>query len=130
MSAFQCGAFQSSSFQTGVCLDVVRTSGGWEDYGSVADRRRLRERKEASKEAEKVIEQVALRQAEGPSLDETQRIEELSRELLLQGIEWETRYLTALNLQREAFINAEIGRRIRQVQDNNNLMILLALASN
>lgn len=70
-------------------------------------RRRSQEELERDRErfgiaAAEVIEAVAQRQAATPQADEQKRLEELERELTLRGIEWEGRYLAALNAKLEA----------------------------
>jgi hypothetical protein len=80
--------------------------------------------------AQAVIADVAARQAERLELDAQKRFEELSRELQLKGIEWEARYLEALNIQREALIDAEIGARLRaRLQGEEELLVLLLMAA-
>ena len=80
--------------------------------------------------AAKVIADVATRQAEGLRLDEQQRLEELTRGLELEGIQWDKRYLELLNTQRQQLIDAEIGRLLRQkadLQSQEEASILLLL---
>lgn len=60
-----------------------------------------------------VIHRVAERQVETLSHDAQQHLEELERELELQGIQWEGRYLEILNVKRQKLIDEEIGVRIR-----------------
>ena len=78
----------------------------------------------------RIIEDIAARQALALDQDEQQRFEELQRELALQKIEWEGRYLELLNARRGALIDAEIAARLRQkLLDEENMMVLLLLAS-
>ncbi len=74
-----------------------------------------------------IIEQVALRQAEDLHLDAQQRLEELERELEVAGIEWQTKYLTMLNAERERLINAEIAQRMGLLRDNEDATTILLL---
>ena len=62
-------------------------------------------------------------------MDAQKQFEELSRELQLQGIEFDRRYLEALNSYREILLAAEIGRRLRMKIDNEAMMTLLVLAA-
>jgi len=61
--------------------------------------------------------------------DEQKRFEELLRELQLQGIEFDARYLEALNIQRERLIDAEISARYRLIREEEELIILLLMAA-
>ena len=100
---------------------------------------RTRTEKEISAEREiygilpktiRIIEDIAARQALDLRHDEQQRFDELQRELALQNIEWEGRYLELLNARRKALIDAEIAARLRQkLLDEENMMVLLLLAS-
>ena len=125
--------------QTGSSAET--SSGGYEERHyrdpyrftrapSAADIRRSREEWGILEKPAAVIAAVAQRQAEGPSQDEQQRLEELERELEAQGIEWESRYLVFLNALRERHINAEISRLIRtQLEADNSERLLLLLAA-
>ena len=75
------------------------------------------------------IAEVAARQAQRLELDAQKRFEELSRELQLRGIEWEGRYLEALNVRRERLIDAEIGQRLRRKLDDEMIVLMLLAAS-
>lgn len=79
--------------------------------------------------AAEIIKAVALRQAEALRQDEQQRFDELVGELELRGVVWDARYLTALNSLREREIDAEIGRRLRILQDNEDILTLVMLAA-
>mgnify|MGYP001561717976 FL=1 len=74
-----------------------------------------------------IIEGVAQRQAEDLHLDAQQRLEELERELELAGIEWDGKYLTMLNAERERLINAEILERAKLLRNNEDAATLLLL---
>ena len=79
-------------------------------------------------DAVRIIEDVAARQAEDLRLNEQQRLEELAGELRLAGISYQSTYLALLNQERERRIDAEIGRRIRALQNENEIRISLLLA--
>ena len=76
-----------------------------------------------------VIADVAARQALVLEQDAQKRFEELLRELQLQGIEFDARYLEALNIQRERLIDAEIAARLRLKREDEELLILLLMAA-
>ena len=78
---------------------------------------------------QEVILDVAARQVVRLERDELKRLEELERELQLRGIEWESRYLTALNEEREFLINQEIGRLLRQKLENDQTALVLILSA-
>ena len=78
---------------------------------------------------QEVILDVAERQVQRLEHDELKRLEELERELQLRGIEWESRYLTALNEEREFLINQEIGALLRQKLENDQTALVLILSS-
>lgn len=85
---------------------------------------------EIAVEAATAIAQIAARQAAASAahrMDEQQRFEELHRELRLRGIEWDARYLEALNVQRERLIDAEIAQRIRTIREEQELLMILIL---
>jgi len=114
-------------------VDSVALSGGFYNYGG---QRRTKEdiRKDRQRfgvippDAVKIIEDVATRQAESLKLNEQQRLEELTGELKLAGIEYRSAYLALLNQERERMIDAEIGRRIRESEDEKEIQIILLLA--
>mgnify|MGYP001604107185 FL=1 len=62
-------------------------------------------------------------------MDEQQRLEELHRELQLRGIEWDARYLEALNEQRERLLDAEIAQRLRKIREEQELLMFLMLVA-
>jgi hypothetical protein len=76
-----------------------------------------------------VIADVAARQALVLERDEQKRFEELLRKLELQGIEFDARYLEALNIQRERLIDAEIAARQRLIREDEEILILLLMAA-
>ena len=82
------------------------------------------------RKVERIIQDVAVRQAERLELDKQKQFEELSRELRVQKIEWEGRFLEVLNAEREKLIDREIESRLRfRVQEENDLMTLIVLAA-
>lgn len=112
---------------------VVPPSGGYYDYGgrrrTPEDIRRDRERFGVIEPAvARIIEDVAARQAEDLRQDEQQRFEELAGELRLAGIEYQSTYLALLNDSRQARIDTEIGRRITELNEENERRILLLVA--
>ena len=82
------------------------------------------------RKVERIIQDVALRQAQKLELDKQKQFEELSRELRVQKIEWEGRFLEVLNAEREKLIDREIASRLRfRLQEENDLMTLIVLAA-
>lgn len=141
---WKAGVWASTVWANGVWFEGTPTppappsqnSGGYE-YALRAPRRRTPEeirldRKRhgiITRQAQSVIDAVAARQAESLRQDEQQRLEELSGELKLAGIEWETRYLNAMNSIRARLIDEEIGSRLRAkaIQDQNQQTIVAML---
>lgn len=129
--------FGGEFFNTGSAAPVGPAPSGGYAYSGHEVRRRTaddirRSREEFGvipKQAEEVIGQVALNQAERLEIDQQKRFDELLRELQLRGIEFEARYLEALNAQREALINAEIARRIREKMADEEMLTLLLVAA-
>lgn len=112
---------------------VVPTSGGFE-IGRLGPRRRTPEdirqaRVRFGVIPDRIIEDVALRQAGDLRLDSQQRIEELRGELKLQGIGLESRHIEALNSRRQVLIDAEIGLRIRTMVESDDIAILMLIAA-
>lgn len=93
------------------------------------DVRRSREVLGIIPKAQAIITDVARQQAELLRLDEQQRLEQLQRELALEGIEFDTRHLKALNAERERLIDAEIARRMQQLVARRNMTTLLMIAA-
>ena len=135
--AFQSSAFQNSAFQTDggpVAADDIRNFSlrNWRKWRRPDDDRK-RERLGLTPEAAEVIADVAARQADDLRRDEQQRIDELRGEMLLRGLEMQSRHLQALNRERERLIDAEIARRIQAVakaraEDDAALVLILAAA--
>ena len=93
-------------------------------------RRRFKPKHEKIPEQiQEVILDVAERQVQRLEHDELKQLEELERELQLRGIEWESRYLTALNEEREFLINQEIGGLLRQKIENDETALVLILSA-
>ena len=107
---------------------VGRPSGGFPGRHPWIDRPKRRKRPE-DEEVQHVIQEVALRQVERLEKDRHKRFEELLRELEARNIEWEARYLTLLNEEREYLIHQEIGRLLRKkLQDEEDEVILSLMA--
>ena len=80
--------------------------------------------------AAQIIEDVAARQVERLERDEQKRFEELSRELELRKVEWDGRYLEALNAIREKLIDAEIYAHLQsRRKGEEEIMLLLMIAA-
>lgn len=110
------------------------TTGGWKNFGTLRTREDIRQDRErfgVIPETARVIAQVAAVQADNLSLDEQQRLEHLERELELHGIEYEANYLELLNTMRERLIAAEIGQRLRLLQqmEEETVVILMLMAA-
>lgn len=84
-------------------------------------------------DAEAAIAEVAIRQAARIETDAQKQYDELAGELKLRELEFKAEYLEALAAERERLINEEIGRRLKQLQlENDNgvlLMLLMAAAA-
>ena len=114
----------------------VRPSGGI-PYSGYETRKRTKEEIQRERErlgilprAAQIINLIAARQVETLKADEQQRLEELTREMALEKIEWESRYLEMLNARRETLISAEIAMLLRKkLQDEENMVILMLLAA-
>lgn len=111
-----------------------RFAGGYEYYR----RLRKREPEDVRQERERwgilpktmgVISDIAIRQAAAAKYDEQRYFEELNRELELQGIEWQGKYLEVLNAQRVMLIDAEIARLIKIQLDNEDMETIIALVA-
>ena len=138
--------FDGKFFGGGFFGDLPSTTisgGGYnpsQGYSGYETRRRTR--KEIQEEREKlrilpkaaaIIERVAERQATELAelkLDEQQRFEELQRELALESIEWDGKYLELLNTLREQLIRDEIAKliRLKLEREENEMMVLLMAA--
>lgn len=139
-SAFSIGAFDFSSSPPTPPVDIGITPlvGGGIPARSRLTLRDGRTKEEIRRDRERfgiippavveVIAAVAARQAETLVLDEQKRYEELTREITLLGLEYDARYLEAVNIERQRLIDAEIGMLLRRRQDEEDLMILLVMA--
>ena len=77
-----------------------------------------------------IISDVAARQAERLEQDAQKRFEELTRELELRRVEFDAKYLTAMNEMRAAFIDAEIARLLhKRLRDEADVLLLLLMAT-
>lgn len=90
----------------------------------------LRRRRELGirEEVHEIIEKVAERQVKALSTDDQQNFEELERELELKGLEWDAKYLEALNLRRELLIEQEIALLLKKRKQDNDAMLLIMIA--
>ena len=99
-----------------------------------------RTRKDISRERERygiqdelaleAIAEVAARQAERLEMDAQKRFEELARELELRRIDFDGRYLDAMNVMRERLITEEIAARLhRKLKDEADIILLLMMAT-
>jgi hypothetical protein len=138
-SAFSVGAFDFGSTPPTPPADVVIAQivgGGIPAHGTLRLRGRegrsradvARDRERFGIKAAAVIAAVAERQAERLEGDEQKRFDELLRELQLREIEWDARYLEAMNLQRQSLIDAEIGRLL-QIKNDEEIVMLMMLAA-
>lgn len=92
---------------------------------SPEDVRLERERLGIIPRAEEIIAQIAARQLERDEQDAQKRFEELFREIEIQGLEWNARYLEALAAIREEMAVAERKRK----DDEEIVLITLMLAA-
>lgn len=81
----------------------------------------------SEEKAAKVIADVAARQAESLERDEQKRFEELARQLEIEGLEFDARYLELLNQEREHLIDSEIARRLRAIRDQEEILLMLLM---
>lgn len=114
-----------------VVVPTTAPSGGLVDLGS---HRRKKTKEELAAEREKfgipdlariAIEEAAKRQALAQEDDAQKRFEELARELTLRGIEWDVRYLEAMNVIRERIIEEEARRTMQAKRDEEDVQWLL-----
>ena len=120
-----------------VTTEPIRPSGGWPSTQG----ERGRSRKEVSEARKRlglddgyrvstIIADVAARQADRIEQDQQKIFEELLRELELQGLEFDARYLEALAVQRQRLIDAEIASRFQKMLlDDEELMLLVMIAA-
>ena len=118
-------------------VQAEQPSGG---YPIPADRRRSR--KEISEARQRLgiedalaieaIAEVAARQAKRLELDRQKQYDELQGELRLRSIEWQARYLDAMNAERERLIGLEIASRLKarlRQQEEEELWLLLQIVA-
>jgi hypothetical protein len=135
--SFSSGAFSTSAFSTNAfdfgdatsaATSAVAPSGGFP-----SDRGPTKEQKRRSRVLfgieKDVITEVARRQAESLDLDELQQKEELLAELKLRSIEARSLHFEELAKQREALISAEIAKRLQLLLEEEELMMLMAVAT-
>ena len=113
--------------------------GGAPSHGTLKGRRRDgRSRREIEEDRARfglpakvaeVVATVAARQAETLVQDQQKQFDELLGEITLQGLEFEARYLEALNIERQRLIDQEIGLLIKRKLDDEVIMLLLAAAA-
>lgn len=77
---------------------------------------------------EEVVIAVAVRQAEALVTDEQKQFEELTRELKLRELEYDARYLEAMNVERQRLITAEISSLLKRRNDEGILLMLMMAA--
>ena len=150
-AAFQSNAFQNNAFETpeeaaivvqgviGYLVPLKPYRGpGYRKRGHKEEielrrqwweERQQREYRFNNPQVIQIIERIAQRQIEDLTVDEEKRFEELERELEVKGIEWEGRYLEALNARREHLIEAEISDLLRAKMDEQEAMFLIVLAA-
>lgn len=76
--------------------------------------------------AEDIIADVAARQAKRLELDAHKRFEELQRELEVEQILLDASHIEALNTRREALIDAELKTYFKRLQEEEELLMLIA----
>ena len=76
-----------------------------------------------------VIQILAIEQVEDLELPKRLQALQLKRELKAKAIEYHTRYFEALSLERELLIELEIGERLRAQFDDEEALLLIALAA-
>ena len=135
--AFFGGEFFNSSPTPPPADTGVKPSGGFPAYeyerrDRKTEIRKRREELGILRREEEIIAEIAARQAQALELDAQKRFEELSRQLELQDIRFETRHLERLNQLREELITAEIAARIRLKlkEEENMVLLMLLLAAN
>lgn len=149
MAAFSNMSFDTSAFSVNAYdfgdgpppppADVAQAAlvgGGIPAHGTLHLRRRDgRSKKEIELDRERfgiaatVIAEVAEHQAQRLEQDEQKRFDELLRELQLREIEWDARYLEALNAQRQRLIDEEIAKLLKLKTTDEEMMILMMLAA-
>lgn len=131
---FNSAIFNNSVFNTGVADGGIRPSGGIPATLRVKGRTRKqleedRQRFGISAKAAGVIEGVAKRQAETLEADEQKRFEELERQLALEKIGWNGKYLAYLNEARQRLKDEEIAELLKAKLEEEELMVMLVLTA-
>ena len=111
----------------------IKPSGGFPAYeyerrDRKKEKRKRREELGIQPKALEIIAAVATRQALDPEIDKQQQLEELSRELEIQGIQWQSIYLDRLIALRGLYI-AEAQHQKAIAQENADVQILHNLAT-
>ena len=100
------------------------------DQRSREDVRRARQRFGVlPPDVQETIAEVAARQAARLELDRQKQFDELAGELRLRRLEMRAGYLEALAAERERLIAEEIGRRLRQMLEDEELLLLTLIAA-
>ena len=76
-----------------------------------------------------IIEDVARRQAETLEADAHKRFEELERQLALEKVKWDAKYLDYMNALRQRMIDHEIAARLKAKLEEEELMLVLMLTA-
>jgi len=130
--AFSTQAFSTDAFLFAIEEQVQEIlSGG---YGQALLGGRKRTQKEIRKAREdvgliiEIIQDIAEKQCNNLVVDEQKQIDEFANELKLQGIQFEVRFLELLNDHRQAVMNAEIGRLLKDklLMEEKEILLLLA----
>ena len=79
--------------------------------------------------AAQVIASVAARQAQALETDHYKQYEELTRQLDIEGLEFDRRYLEALSQQRERLIDKEIFLQFRRIEEEELMLLVMIAAS-
>ena len=80
-------------------------------------------------EVAEVIQILAVEQLADLELPKRLQALQLKRELKLREIDYHTRYFEALSLERELLIDLEIQRRLVEKVEEEDLLLLVALAA-
>ena len=130
------GAFFGGGFFGAGTEEVVGGGGYHPSQGYSGHETRQRTKDDVRRERERlgiiparIIEEVAARQVERLETDAQKQYDELMRELELQGVQFEARYLEALTSYRDFLLNEEIARRLRQNINNEETMMLILIAA-
>ena len=80
-------------------------------------------------DAQEVIDEVAARQAQRLEQDKQRQLDELRGELRLRELDLRAGYLEALGEARQKLIEEEIKRRLAQLTENEQVILLVLLAA-